>query len=92
MTTTSYIGDLLSGSSNPYFTPSYYYDTTTHPIKNELTPSIDLSKVLQELNTLKDQITYLQNKIDLQESHITNLNTRIVELEKLNKIHTVEII
>lgn len=72
--------------------PSYYYDTTTHPIKNELTPSIDLSKVLQELKTLKDQITYLQNKIDLQESHITNLNTRIVELEKLNKIHTVEII
>lgn len=92
MTTTSYIGDLFSGSSNPYSTPSYYYDTTTHPIKNELTPSIDLSKVLQELKTLKDQITYLQNKIDLQESHITNLNTRIVGLEKLNKIHTVEII
>lgn len=92
MTTTSYIGDLFSGSSNPYSTLSYYYDTTTHPIKNELTPSIDLSKVLQELKTLKDQITYLQNKIDLQESHITNLNTRIVELEKLNKIHTVEII
>lgn len=92
MTTTSYIGDLFSGSSNPYSTTSYYYDTTTHPIKNELTPSIDLSKVLQELKTLKDQITYLQNKIDLQESHITNLNTRIVELEKLNKIHTVEII
>lgn len=92
MTTTSYIGDLFSDSSNPYSTPSYYYDTTAHPIKNELTPSIDLSKVLQELKTLKDQITYLQNKIDLQESHITNLNTRIVELEKLNKIHTVEII
>lgn len=92
MTTTSYIGDLFSDSSNPYSTPSYYYDTTAHPIKTELTPSIDLSKVLQELKTLKDQITYLQNKIDLQESHITNLNTRIVELEKLNKIHTVEII
>ena len=27
MTTTSYIGDLFSGSSNPYSTPSYYYDT-----------------------------------------------------------------
>lgn len=92
MPTTSYIGDLFSDSSNPYSTPSYYYDTTAHPIINELTHSIDLSKVLQELKTLKDQITYLQNKIDLQESHITNLNTRIVELEKLNKIHTVEII
>lgn len=92
MTTTSYIGDLFSDSSNPYSTPSYYYDTTAHSIINELTPSIDLSKVLQELKTLKDQITYLQNKIDLQESHITNLNTRIVELEKLNKIRTIEII
>ena len=92
MTTTSYIGDLFFRFFESYSTPSYYYDTTTHPIKNELTPSIDLSKVLQELKTLKDQITYLQNKIDLQESHITNLNTRLVELEKLNKIHTVEII
>ena len=47
---------------------------------------------MSKIETLENMITYLQSKVNIQETHIVELNTRIAELEKVNKISNVEIV